>query len=99
MAHDPCGLEDGDLALEDHDRFLRGVDALGIADDSAISGFFEGHGITLVACSVERNSNGRSAGFAYVQLAGREEAQEIVAKSAAAGDESEDGWHLLGRRL
>eukprot|EP00946_MAST-07B_sp_MAST-7B-sp1_P002322 g2322.t1 len=75
------------------------------ADKDAIMHFFSRHEIELTNCHVERNSNGRSAGFAYVQLANAESATHALticnAAEKAAGengsDDGDDAWLLIGR--
>ena len=60
------------------------------ADEDAIVGFFSQHGVEVTHCHVERNSNGRAAGFAYIQLGDVEAATNTLTICGAAEKAAEE---------
>ena len=66
-------------------------------DEAALETFFAEKNVTLVGCHCERNSNGRLAGFAYIQVRDAKIANTTV---ASADNNSSDGeWHLMDRQV
>ena len=68
-------------------------------DEAKLGIFFSERGVELTGCHCERNSSGRLAGFAYVQVRDERISTSTVAAAAEANSGDGEEWHLLDRQV